>query len=117
MESKSYSDKYTPKLLKIEEDAYVLELIPILKKSSYSKLIVRIHKTNYYPIAMEYYDKGNKKVKAAKYTFEKIDNYWSSSEVEMTNLKKNHKTKMQMFDVKYDTGLTDDDFTVRKLKQ
>jgi len=33
------------------------------------------------------------------------------------NLKKSHKTKMQMSDVKYDTGLTDDDFTVRKLKQ
>jgi hypothetical protein len=33
------------------------------------------------------------------------------------NLKKNHKTKMQMSDVKYDTGLTDDDFTVRKLIQ
>ncbi|HCC70176.1 MAG TPA: hypothetical protein DEQ09_03365 [Bacteroidales bacterium] len=28
---------------------------------------------------------------------------------------KNHK--MQMSDVKYDQGLTDDDFTVRKLKQ
>jgi len=35
----------------------------------------------------------------------------------MTDLKKNHKTKMQMSDVKYDTGLVDDDFTVRKLKQ
>ena len=117
MESKSYSEKHTPKLLKTEGDVYVIELIPKLKKSSYSKLIVRIHKTHYYPIAMEYYDKGNKKVKAAKYTFEKIGNYWNASEIEMTNLKKNHKTKMLMFDVKYDTGLTDDDFTVRKLKQ
>ena len=35
----------------------------------------------------------------------------------MTDLKKNHKTKMLMSDVIYDQGLTDDDFTVRKLKQ
>jgi hypothetical protein len=35
----------------------------------------------------------------------------------MTDLRKNHKTKMIMSDVKYDTGLTDDEFTVRKLKQ
>jgi hypothetical protein len=35
----------------------------------------------------------------------------------MSDLKKNHKTKMQMSDVKYDAGLTDDDFSVRKLKQ
>jgi outer membrane lipoprotein-sorting protein len=66
---------------------------------------------------MEYFDKGNYKVKEAKYTFKKISNYWNSSEIEMTDLKKSHKTKMQMSDVKYDTGLTDDDFTVRKLKQ
>jgi len=66
---------------------------------------------------MEYYDKSNTKVKEAKYTFKKVGNYWNPAEIEMTDLKKNHKTKMQMSDVKYDTGLTDDDFTVRKLKQ
>jgi outer membrane lipoprotein-sorting protein len=46
-----------------------------------------------------------------------VSNYWNASEIEMTDLKKNHKTIMQMSDVKYDIGLTDDDFTVRKLKQ
>ena len=35
----------------------------------------------------------------------------------MKNLKKNHSTKMIMSDVKYDQGLSDDDFTVRKLKE
>lgn len=35
----------------------------------------------------------------------------------MMDLKKNHKTKMLMFNVKYDQGLSDDEFTVRKLKQ
>jgi len=35
----------------------------------------------------------------------------------MTDLKKSHKTKMLMSDVKYDSGLSDDEFTVRKIKQ
>ena len=35
----------------------------------------------------------------------------------MKDLKKNHITKMRTSNVAYDTGLTDDDFTVRKLKQ
>lgn len=117
MESKPYSEKYTPKFLKTEGDAYVLELTPKSPKSTYSKLIVKIHKTNYYPLSMAYYDKANNKIKEAKYTFKKVGKYWNASEIEMTNLKKNHKTKMLMSDVKYDTGLTDDDFTVRKLKQ
>jgi len=116
MESKSYSDKYTPELLKTEASVFVLELTP-KSQSDYSKIIVNINKTNYYPESMEYYGKGNNKVKEAKYTFKKIGNYWNAQEIEMTDLKKNHKSKMQMSDVKYDTGLTDDDFTVRKLKQ
>ena len=116
MESKSYSDKYVPGLIKTEADVFVLELTPE-SQSDYSKIIVNINKTNYYPESMEYYDKGNNKVKEAKYTFKKIGNYWNAQEVEMTDFKKNHKSKMLMSDVKYDTGLTDDDFTVRKLKE
>ena len=117
MEAKLYSEKYTPKLIKTEADVYVLELTPISKKSAYSKLMVNVHKTDYYPTYMEYYDKGNHKIKEATYQFEKIGEYWNAKEIEMTDLKKNHVTKMIMSDVKYDTGLTDDDFTVRKLKQ
>jgi len=116
MEAKPYSDKYTPKLLKTESNVFVLELTP-KGQSDYSKIIVNINNTNYYPELMEYYDKGNTKIKEAKYTFNKVGNYWNAQEIEMTDLKKNHKSKMQMSDVRYDTGLTDDDFTVRKLIQ
>lgn len=117
MESKPYSEKYTPKLIKSEGNVFVLELKPLAVKSEYSKLIVNVNSANFYPETMEYYDKGNTKIKEAKYIFKKIGNYWNAAEIEMTDLKKNHKTKMQMSDVKYDQGLTDDDFTVRKLKQ
>jgi len=117
MESVLFSVKYTPKLVKTEDNVFVLELTPVGGKSDYSKVMVQVNKTDYYPELMEYYDKGNTKVKEAKYIFKKIGNYWNVAEIEMSDLKKNHKTKMQMSDVKYDTGLTDDDFTVRKLKQ
>jgi outer membrane lipoprotein-sorting protein len=116
MEAKPYSDKYTPKLQKTESSVFILELIP-KGQSDYSKIVVNINSTNYYPELMEYYDKGNTKIKEAKYIFNKVGNYWNAQEIEMTDLKKNHKSKMQMSDVKYDTGLTDDDFTVRKLIQ
>ena len=117
MEAKPYSDKYTPKLIKTEGDVYVLELKPKSPKSAYSKLIVKVHKSNYFPIYMEYYDKGGNKIKIATYKFKKIGKYWNAEEIEMTDLKKNHKTKMIMSNVKYDQGLTDAEFTVRKLKQ
>lgn len=116
MESVLFSVKYTPTFVKTEANAFILELKP-KAGSDYSKVIVHINKENYYPEVMEYFDKAGNKVKEAKYTFKKIGKYWNAEEVEMTDLKKNHKTKMQMSDVKYDSGLTDDDFTVRKLKQ
>ena len=116
MESKSYSGKYTPKLISEENSSYILELIP-KGRSDYSRIVVRINKNDYYPESMEFYDKGNNKVKTATYTFKKIGDYWNASEVEMTNLKSDRITKMQMSEVRYDVGLTDDDFTVRKLKQ
>ena len=116
MESKPYVEKYTPKLINTEGNAYVLELTP-KGQSDYSKIIVHINKTYFYPEVMEFYDKGNTKIKVAKYTFKKVGEYWNPVEIEMTNLKKNHTTKMQMSDVKYDTGLSDDEFTVRKLTQ
>lgn len=80
-------------------------------------MIVKVHKTNYYPVAMEYYDKGGTKIKEATYKFEKIGKYWNVKEIFMVDLKKNHKAKMLMSDVKYVQGLTDNDSTVRKLKQ
>ncbi len=116
MEPKPYAEKYTPKLLKEENGAYMVELVPI-GNSDYSRIVATINKTAYYPEIMEYYDRGNTKVKVARYTFSKVGNYWSSSEIEMTDLKKNHSTKMLMSDVKFDSGLPDDEFTVRKLIQ
>ena len=117
MEAKPFIEKYTPKLIKTEGNNYVLELIPKSQKSAYSKIIMKVDKTNYYPVYSDFYDKGNNKIKTAVYKFEKIGKYWSAKEILMTDLKRNHKTKMLMSDIKYDTGLTDEEFTVRKLKQ
>lgn len=116
MESKSYSAKYTPKLLSADGPSFVIELTP-KAASDYSRIVVNVNKNDFYPESMEFYDRGNNKIKTAQYTFTKVGKYWNSSDVEMTNLKTGRKTSMQMSDIKYDTGLTDDDFTVRKLKQ
>ena len=117
MESKPNAEKYTPKLLKTEGNVYVLELKPKSAKSEYSKVIMKVHKTYFYPISAEFYDKGNNKIKEGKSVYKKIGKYWNAQEMTMTDLKKNHTTKMIMSDVKYDQNLSGDEFTVRKLKQ
>jgi outer membrane lipoprotein-sorting protein len=112
-----YSERYIPKFIKAEGTNYQIELTPKSDKSNYSKLIVTIDKTNYYPVKMEYFDKGGTKEKEAVYVYQKIGNYWNAMEVTMSDLKKKSSTKITMTDVKFDTGLPDDIFTEEKFWQ
>ena len=43
--------------------------------------------------------------------------YWISKETEMSDLKKVHKTKMLISEVKFDQGLKDELFSQRYLKR
>jgi outer membrane lipoprotein-sorting protein len=114
MPTTPYSDRYTPKLLRQEGTTYSIELIPKSDKSNYSRLVANIDKTNFYPVTMEYYDKGNNKAKEAVYKYSKAGKYWNADEVTMTDLKKKSSTRISMTNVKFDQGLTDDMFTVEK---
>lgn len=117
MEPRTYSDRFIPKLLEVKETEYVLELIPKSAQSEYSKVIAHISRANSYPVLLEYFDKQKKKIKEATYVYEKIGPYWNAKEVTMTDLRKSHTTRTIMSDVKFDQGLSDDLFTVEKLKQ
>jgi outer membrane lipoprotein-sorting protein len=116
MATEPWSERYYPVLVENRDDAFILELTPRDDKSSYSKAVVTQHKTHYYPIKIEYYDKSGDKFKEATYTYEKIGNYWNAREVVMTNLKKEHSTKIRLSDVVFDQGLSDDLFKVENLK-
>ncbi len=116
MESKPYSERYTPELLRTKDNAYVLKLMPTSNKSSYSQVNVTLDKTNYYPILIEYF-KRDKKIKEATYKYQKIGQYWNAEEVMMTDLKKRHSTKILLSNIKFDRGLTDENFTIESLVQ
>jgi outer membrane lipoprotein-sorting protein len=115
MESKPYSERFSATLIETRQDAFVLELLPKSEKSKYRKIILSLNKEFYYPIRMEYYEKSPEKVKEAVYTYQKIGKYWNAQEVTMTDIKKGHSTRIILSDVKFDQGLTDEDFTVEKL--
>lgn len=116
MATEPFSDRYLPQLIETTNDYFVLSLTPRDGKSNYSKVIVTQDKTNYYPIKMEYYDNGGNKFKEATYQYEKIGKYWNAKEVMMTNLKKEHSTKIRLTDVLFDQGLSDEMFEVDMLK-
>jgi outer membrane lipoprotein-sorting protein len=111
-----YNERYIPKLLKSDTpNTYMLELTPRTNKTMYSKVVISIDKTNYYPVKMAFFDKDKTYEKLATYKYVKKGNYWYAQEVLMEDLQKNHSTKITTKDIKFDQGLKDEEFEVEKL--
>ncbi|HSG68420.1 MAG TPA: outer membrane lipoprotein-sorting protein [Bacteroidales bacterium] len=116
MATEPFAERFFPRLIETRDNIYVLELKPRDERSNYSKIVVYQDVKNYYPKKMEYYDNGGKLFKESSYQYEKIGQYWNAKEVTMTNVKKEHSTKIRLSNVKFDQGLSDDIFTVENLK-
>lgn len=117
MSGTSYEERYTPRILDDSDpNAYKIELMPKSMKTKYSKIILYLNKANFYPHRMEYYDANKTHFKNADYEYVKKGSYWYAAKVLMTNIKKNHSTEIQLNDMKFDQGLSDDEFTVENLK-
>jgi outer membrane lipoprotein-sorting protein len=116
MATTPYASRYTPDSLITEQDMQVIRLLPKSDHAAYAKIVVRVNKTYGYPINMDFYNARGKKFKESTYKYEKIGKYWNAAEVVMKDLEKNHSTKILLSEVKFDQGLTDELFTVDKLK-
>jgi outer membrane lipoprotein-sorting protein len=114
-DDKTYTERYTPNLIKSDADTYILNLVPKKPGGSYSRLLATVNKHYYYPEKIEYFDQDGNKLKIATYTFKKIGKYWVATEVSMENVVKKHKTRFIMTDIKFNTGLKDDLFTPEKM--
>ncbi|MFC1732400.1 outer membrane lipoprotein-sorting protein [candidate division KSB1 bacterium] len=118
MENRPYSERYKPVLLKTNNSQYyALELTPKLQKTTYSRIVIYMSKSYYYPVKMEFYNKKGTHIKKATYKYKKQGKYWWAEELIMTDLIKQHYTKILLTNVKFDQGLTDDEFRVEVLKQ
>jgi outer membrane lipoprotein-sorting protein len=119
MEALTYSEKWKPEFLRKDESHYVLNLTPREGRTSdYSKLVMYVRTDNFYPEKIEYYDKaGNLYKILTRRKIQKVGNYWVAFETEMRDVKKNHTTRMLLDDIKFDTNLSDDIFTVRNLER
>lgn len=116
MATTPFADRFTPELVEIKGDVFIMILQPKAEKSNYSKIIVRVNKIHGYAEFMEYYDLTGKKFKEATYRYEKVGQYWNAAEVFMKDLEKSHSTKILISDVKFDQGLSDDLFLVENMK-
>ena len=119
MSASGFEEDYTPKLLETTDEFYVLELTPKPEsEKDYSKLTLWVRKDNFFAVKTEYYDKGGNLWKVMEQRqLEQRNGYWVAMEIEMTDLKTNHSTKVITDSLELDTGLSDDIFTQRNLKR
>lgn len=116
-------EKDSHRLLRTEKvngwECWILESIP--KKDSgsqYGKIVSWIVKEIYVPIKVEYYNKRGNMVK--RYTvnkLEKINGIWTEMELEMHDLKNNHRTQLKVKEIKYNIGLPNRVFTRQNLER
>ncbi len=100
------------------EQCYVVESIPKDEEYMYSRTITWIIKDKWIGLKKEFYDEDEELLKILSVKkFEKINGFWIILHSEMNNVQKKHTTKMELSDVKINTGIPDRQFTERMMKR
>lgn len=114
-----YAEDYDARLAEENDEAFILELTP--KEGvdkDYGRLKMWVQKEIFYPTRIEYYDRGDNLWKIMeRRNVTQIEGYWTSSEIEMHDLKIEHRTVMTLSKITFDTDLSDNMFTQRFLQR
>lgn len=117
LETKKYEDYWDGEIIKEDEKNYYLKMKPKPDyKSSYGSIIITVDKEIFYPVNIEFYDKGGNMIKTLKREkIERVNGYLVSRYSEMKDLKSGNTTKMIIEDIKFDIGIQDNQFKPEKL--
>ena len=116
-----FSSKKLGSEIKEGHDCYKIEM---LKKegieSGYSRLIMWIIKDNFYPVAINYYDRENPELllkTLIQYDIKNVDAIPTATKMVMYNQQENSQTSIEMLEIKYNVELDDSLFTERNLQR
>ena len=97
---------------------YLLESIPNQNiRTEYSRHLTWVDSTLLIPLKEESYDKLGQLLKEKYFSYSHINDYHVLSEIRVTNVQKNHFTKLKFDNIELDTGVEDNFFHERYLKR
>ncbi len=100
------------------EDCYVVESIPKDEDYMYSKTVTWVIKDKWIGLKKEFYDEDGELLKTLNIKkYQQIKGYWLILNSEMHNVQKNHRTTMELKNVKVDTSIPSSKFTERMMKR
>ena len=113
-------DDDSHKLLREEKvdgvECYVVESTPKDEDYMYSKTVTWVRKDNFLGVKKEFYDEDGEFLKTLHVEkFEKISGVWIIEKLKMENTRNNHKTIMELSNIKVNTGVPDSKFTQRMM--
>ena len=103
-------------------DCFVVEAVPatdeIKKDTGYGKTVHWIRKDTFTTYKATYFDRDGRKWKTLDVPkVEKIKNVWFSTVMIMQDLETGHTSKMEFQNFKINTGIPDNNFTIRYLQR
>ncbi len=97
-------------------DCYVVESVSKDEDYMYSKTITWIRKDNFVGVKKEFYDEDGELLKVLHIKeVKKISGIWVITNSEMVNVQNNHKTLIQLSDIKVNTGVPVSRFSERMM--
>lgn len=95
---------------------YVVESVSKDEDYMYSKTITWIRKDNFVGLKKEFYDEDGELLKILRIKeVKKISGFWVITHSEMNNVQNNHKTIIQLSNIKINTGVPASKFTERMM--
>lgn len=99
-------------------NCWIIESTPVDDEGIYSQKKYWVRKDNFMVAKVEYYDKQNNILKVLEVKqIEKIDGFWTATEMEMVNHQRNHKTIIKIESIVYNESYDDSIFTVNSLEK
>tara|TARA_A100001011_G_scaffold191784_1_gene200461 strand:- start:4461 stop:5126 length:666 start_codon:yes stop_codon:yes gene_type:complete len=110
-------DDYKYSIISESDSMYVLESISKDIESEYSKHVSWITKEDLLIKKEESYDKKNMLLKSKSFKQVKMKEYHIISEIDVTNIQKNHRTVLNINTLEVDGNISDDTFKEINLKR
>lgn len=100
-----------------EHHCYVVESVPVDKKTYYSRKKTWVSKDTLLILKCEYYDKNGLIKTFQADSIKMINGIWTADEISMVNHRENHQTIIKTLEMEYNTEIDENLFTVSSISR
>lgn len=114
----AYAEEYRPTDLDVVDGQYLLDVRPRPEADvGYDRLTLRVDRSNFVLRQVQYVRNGTQVKEMTVGDVTQIDGYWMGKRMEIIDQRSGHRTVLELSDVTFDQGLSDNLFTERYLKR